>query len=310
MSTPLLTDGPFTYAQALDAGVPRDELVELCEAGGLVRASKGLYVPARLADDVDVRAAAVGLVLPPGAAVARETAAWLLGVDVRPPHRWSEPPLLECLVPAGVTPPRRPDLRAFSSDLPSDDVVLVRGVPCTSPLRTIVDLARYRAEYVGLGAVDAFLHRGLTTKEDLLAAVEPLHGRRFAARARRVIDLSEPATESPGESWLRLRLVEAGLPRPQVQISLRDERGVEVYRLDNGYPEEKAGLEYDGIEFHLRTSAQAERDAARREDIRRRFGWRVVGFTVGDVLGRRPVVEEVAFEMLGTSRSFRRRVWA
>lgn len=257
-----------------------------------------------------MRAAALSLVLPAGAALARESAAWLMGIDVRPPGRWQAPPLLECLVPLGAARPRRPDVRSFISDVGSDDVVTIEGLPCTSPTRTALDLARYRSRYVGLGAVDAFTHAELTTVARLERAARPLSGHRHIRRAREVIAMCDPRTESIGESWTRLRLIEAGFARPQVQISLRDEEGVEVYRLDMGFVEERIGIEYDGIAHHLRTPAQRAHDNARRAAIRGRFGWRTIATTAEDILRDRPVLEGMVMELLGISFEVRRRVWA
>lgn len=285
------------------------DLRELCAAGELIRPSKGLYVPAHLADDPATRAAALRLVLPAGAAVARETAAWLIGVDVRPPGRWQAPPLLECLVPLGAVRPRRPDINAFISDLPTDDVVDVGGIPCTSPARTALDLARYRPRFIGLAAVDALTHAGLTSVAQLEHALQPLKGHRFVRRARDVVDLCEPLTESVGESWTRLRLVEAGFPRPEIQISLRDQRGLEVYRLDMGFVEEKIAIEYDGVAHHLRTPQQRSHDDERRAHIFCGWGWRTVAATAQDVLGARPLLEGTLMELLGVSFEVRRRPW-
>lgn len=309
MATAILDDAPFTARAASALGIPDRTLRELCEAGELVRPSRGLYLPARLAADPAARAAAIALVLPRGAALARESAAWLMGIDVRPPSRWQVAPLLECLVPLGVTRPRRPDLNAYVSDLPEDDIVDVGGVACTSAVRTALDLARYRPRFLGLGAVDAMAHEGLVTVAELEEAVLPLRGHRFVRRAREVIDLCEPRTESMGESWSRLRVVEAGLPRPEVQISLRDENGREVFRLDMGILEEQIGIEYDGVAHHLKTPEQRAHDDTRRADIKDRFGWPVVVTTKEDILGTRPILEGTLMEMLGLSFEVRRRVW-
>ncbi len=305
----LLDDGPFTRRTAEARGFSEKELSALCRSGELIRPSKGLYLPAQLGDDIDARAAAISLVLPPGAALARESAAWLMGIDVRPPGRWQAAPLLECLVPWGAHRPRRADLNAFISDLPGDDVVDVGGIPCTAPSRTALDLARYRPRFMGLGAVDAFTHAGLTSVAELEAAARPLKGHRFIRRAREVIDLCEPRTESMGESWTRLRVIEAGLPRPQVQISLRDAHGREVFRLDMGLVEEKVGIEYDGVAHHRRTPEQRAHDDARRAEIKARFGWSTVAATGEEVLGMRPVLEGAVMELLGISMEVRRRVW-
>lgn len=304
-----LTTGPFTYNDARRHGLTANDLASLCHSGEVIRPHRGVYLPKSLVDDPDARVAAIRLVLPPGAAVARESAAWLHGLDVRPPSRWQNPPLLECVVPIGGVRPEHPAINAFISELPGAEVVDINGVPCTSPTRTALDLARWRPRFIGLGAVDAFTHAGLTTIAELEAAAAPLGGYRFIRRAREVIALCEPATESVPESWCRLRLIEAGLPRPTVQVSLRDARGREIYRLDMGIVEARVGIEYDGVEHHLRSAADREHDEVRRLDIERRFGWKVIAATSGDILGRDPVLEHAVMELLGMSIEFRRARW-
>lgn len=300
---------PFTIDQASRHGLSPNALTRLCRAGELTRPHAGVYLPAHLADDADARLAAVGLLLPPGAAVARESAAWLLGTDVRSPGRWQSPPMLECVVPLKAARPERPAVNAYISTLPPDDVVVINGVPVTTPTRTALDLARYRPRFLGLGAVDALTHAGLTTVGELERAASDLRGHRFIRRAREVIALCEPATESQPESWCRLRLIEAGLPRPTVQVSLRDEDGREVYRLDMGFTGERIGVEYDGAEHHLRHVADQKHDEWRRADIRDRFDWAVVAATLEDVLGREHRLEHAVMELLGVSIEFRRQPW-
>lgn len=307
--TSILIDGPFTYRDAARAGLSDRDLAELGAEGRLIRPHRGIYLPAALADDLDARAAACARVLPPGAALARESAAWAHGIDVRPPGRWENPPALECLVPLGAVRPARPDINAFISSLPLDDLQTLGGVPCTTPARTAVDLARYRPRFIGLGAVDAFAHQGLITVAEVQARLAPLAGQRFVKRAREVIALCEPATESAGESWCRLRLHEADLAPTAVQISLCDENGIEIYRLDMGFVKERVGVDYDGVEHHLRTPEQRRRDDAREADVRRRFGWTLVRATSPDVLGRDPRLEATVMELLGRSHEFRRRSW-
>lgn len=307
--TSILVDGPFTYRDAKRAGLSDRDLAELGAENRLIRPHRGIYLPAALAEDLDARAEACARVLPPGAALARESAAWAHGIDVRPPGRWEDPPALECLVPLGAARPRRPGINAFISSLPVDDLQTIGGVPCTTPTRTALDLARYRPRFVGLGAVDAFAHQGLVTVAELDAALAELPGQRFVKRAREVIELCEPKTESAGESWCRLRLHEAGLGPLAVQISLRDDNGVEVYRLDMGFLEERIGIDYDGVEHHLRTPEQRRRDDARETDVGRRFGWLLVRATSPDVLGHDPTLEATVMELLGRSHDFRRRSW-
>ena len=46
--------------------------------------------------------------------------------------------------------------------------------------------------------------------------------------------VAEPLAESPGESWLRLRLIDAGFGRPTAQIVVKGSS--RDFRIDLGYP--------------------------------------------------------------------------
>ena len=63
-----------------------------------------------------------------------------------------------------------------------------------------------------------------------------------------------------------------------------DDTGRQVYRIDLGYRGHRAGLEYDGEEYHGSRQQQAP-DGARRDDLARRFGWKVYGFAAGTSSG-------------------------
>ena len=295
MTTPTVVDLRVMRA----AGTPWRAAHELVTSSDHVRMFRSVLLHRSVADDPDARARAVALILPAGAAVCGETAAWLHGIDARPPGRHHAPPRLQCIVPTGTVRRRRPGLACREGVLPADDVVMVHGVPTTSPARTALDLARYAPAFVGLASLDAFAHVGLVTPQELHTRARELRGARNIARARQVLELCEPATESPGESWLRLRLFQAGLPRPVPQVSIRDATGREVYRLDLGYPSQRVGIEYDGEAHHFATAAQQQADAHRREDLWRRFGWSVVGAHRGDVLGARNHLERAVADMLG-----------
>jgi very-short-patch-repair endonuclease len=304
-------DQPITTAAARAVGVAPNDLTDLVKQGVLVRPFRGVYLPADIAADPEGRARAVGQLLPDGAALAREAAAWLHGVDVRPPERYRAAPLLECVSDSQLllNPVRRPELDGYLAELPAGDVVTVHGVPVTSPARTALDLARYTERYMGLAALDMFSHRGLVSLDEVAERVRALKGHRWIARARALLALADPRAELPGESWMRLRIHEAGLPVPDLQIRLRDEVGRLVYRLDMGYDECMVALEYDGEQHHRTTAEQSRHDDLRRADIERRWGWTAYAFHAGHVLGRRPVVEATVIEALGLSVAPSRRRW-
>jgi hypothetical protein len=303
-----LTRHPFRRDHAVASGIPDTTLAELTASGLLARPLRGVLVRADAADDLRTRAAALRLVLPEGAAICRGSAAWLHDVDARPWGAHTREPPLECAVPRGRAIVRRPGIRCYVTDLTPDDVTEVSGLPCTTPARTAIDLARWSVPGLGLGALDAMARRGLVEPADLLPMTARWSGDRYMARARRLIGLCDPAAESVGESCLRLRFHDAGFPPPEVQIPLADADGVERRRLDLGYRAHRYAWEYDGEEFHSGRRAEAA-DRARRAEIERQWGWTVVGVGKNLVLGPSMTLELAVGEIIGMRPLIRRRLW-
>lgn len=211
-------------------------------------------------------------------------------------------------MPAGRTVPRRRGLVPHEAALDERDVELVQGVLVTTAERTALDLARYLQPHMGLAVLDAMAGRGLVHPDDLADRLVQWRGERFVARARRLVDLCEPLTESYGESWLRLRVVDAGFPRPEPQIWIQDEHGRPLYRLDMGWRQRRLAVEHDGEDFHS-SPDERERDRHRRADLARRFGWVVVGVGRAEVLGRSLALERGLGELLGMAPQISRRLW-
>jgi very-short-patch-repair endonuclease len=95
-------------------------------------------------------------------------------------------------------------------------------------------------------------------------------------RLGRFDDLAEPA-ESPMETRLRWTLLQAGLPRPQVQTELRDSEGRFLGRADLYYPQSRLVIEYDGANHRDRL---VEDD--RRQNTLLTAGFRLLRFTAAD----------------------------
>ncbi len=307
---PLINDGlPFLRAHAVAAGLRRRDLGRLVREGAVRQDVRGVYVDGRVPADLASRARSLGLRLPPGAAVSRLTAAWLLGIDGRSPDQLSTPLPVECTVPPGREPLSRPGIRCFVAPLRDGDVVDVAGLPCTSPARTAVDLLRWLPPHMGLGVADALAAAGLVAPAGLVGAVERFRGAKGVAQARYLAALVEPRTESFGESWLRLRVVDAGFPRPQVQVEVAPVMsGGPPRRLDLGWPKRLVALEYDGERYHS-SPAQRMHDEERRRDLEDRFGWRILAVGRGEVLGPSMALEAAIGELLGMEPRLRRRRW-
>jgi very-short-patch-repair endonuclease len=161
---------------------------------------------------------------------------------------------------------------------------------------------------MALGVADALAAAALVTPPELVAGVAESPGVRGIVQARRLAELVEPKTESMAESWLRLRVVDAGFPRPRVQIELFDEAGRCVYRLDLGWEDERVALEYDGEEYHS-SAAQIAHDRVRRDMLETVYGWRILAVGKGEVLGPSLALERAIGELLSLEPRIRRRSW-
>jgi hypothetical protein len=88
------------------------------------------------------------------------------------------------------------------------------------------------------------------------------------------LELIDPGSQSPRESYLRLLLIDAGLPRPQTQIPVLGVDRVPVAYLDLGWPEYLVAVEYDGA-HHQTDRRQYLKDIRRLEKLER-MGWIIV----------------------------------
>ena len=249
---------------------------------------RGCHIDARVPDSRHLRIQSVDLVRPPAAIACNETAAFILGIDAFKP---SERHLLtpSFVVPHATSRLRRPGVRCRQAILPAADITTIDGVLVTTPLRTVSDLLRRLYRPYAIASADAFARAGLVTREEVVEYVHRLKGYRWIVQARSLAVLIDGRAESPGESWQRLRIHDAGFPPPTLQFEVEDGNGI-VRRLDLAYPEVLIGSEYDGREFHTR---QADRihDKERRADLSERFGWRWVNANRTRIFGSDPGFE-------------------
>jgi len=210
--------------------------------------------------------------LPAGAAFAGNTAAWLHGLDVLP----CSP--IEVTIPKPIGSRRRARASVSRATLAAEEIVLRRGLPTTSAIRSLVDLGSKSKLTEGVVAVDMFLHARLVTIPELRTYVSEHPGAKGIARLRRVVDLAEPKAESPMETRLRMLLVLAGLPRPEVQVPIHDEMGRFLGRPDLLYRVQRLAIEYDGDNHRDRLV-----DDNRRQNSLVGAGIRLLRFTASDV---------------------------
>jgi hypothetical protein len=280
---PELTTGAFHLDQARRLGLTMDHL----RGASWRRLGGGYYAWREIADDPLVALAAMRRRMPPQAVFSGRTAAWLHGVDefFRP---------IEVTIPQDSAISRRSGAVVRRASIPPTEICMRRGLRSTSVARTIADICRRRSLVDAVVATDVVLHKGLTSRAQLRAWAERHARFPGVARLRRVIELAEPATESPMETRLRLVLVRAGLPRPQSQVSLRDAEGRFLGRPDLYYPDHRLAIEYDGA-GHREQLAADNRRQNRLVDA----GYRLLRFTASDVLSEPDTVASLVSRALG-----------
>src|SRR2546428_6731665 len=200
-----LKAGPFSIAQAKHEGGTRGRL----RGAGYRRLGAGLYRVVGLMERSQLVLASVASRLPSGAAFSGLTATWLHGLDVAP----CDP--VEVTIPEPLGSGRRAGASVRRAALAAEDIVLRRGLPTTSALRTVVDLGGREPLTEAVVAADLFLHAGLVNIADLRLHVAEHPKAKGIARLRRVGDLAEPNAEAATETRLRILLVLTGLPPPE-----------------------------------------------------------------------------------------------
>jgi very-short-patch-repair endonuclease len=190
--------------------------------------------------------------------------------------------------PIDVTIPRsnrrRPGLLVHRSRiLAPEDRRVVRGIPVTSPERTLIDLAETADDRELERAYDEALTQRLMTTASFTAAVQRARGRRGTRRINRLVGRdTEPAiTRSEAERRLLELTRAAGLPAARTNVAIGG------YTVDFEWRAQRLIVEVDGHQFHSTRSA-FERD--RRRDA----GLTAAGYRVARVTWRQLESEPLA----------------
>lgn len=274
----VLSGAPFTTASARSAGVTDDVL----RGQRFRRLFRGVYVLAEMEVEFVTWVRAALLVLPKDAVVSHVSALRLYGFDVG--NRW---PLHFSTRTSTHTRQRGITTHRRLGNLTPHHV---RGLPVTSPDRTLIDIAT-KVRFVELvQAIEWMIHAKLTSLDMVASRAESWHldGVR---RVRRVLAWVREGAESPMETVLRLMIVFARLPEPLCNVDIRDSSGRFLARGDLVYVQFLVVVEYDGWQ-HERDGRQRQRDLVRREALEA-SGWRVIVVTSEDLKSKTTVVRRV-----------------
>jgi hypothetical protein len=294
----LLNHGrPFLYREHAALGLRKSEFKDAVRSGEIVKLLDRVYVDAHADESREQRIAAASLIVPAHAVISDETAAWIWGVDAyRPSDRDRLDP--SWVVPHGSSRTRLTGVACRQALMPDEDIVQVGGIAITTPVRTVSDLLRKQWRPYALASADSMARAGLVRPVEVREYVARLKGYRGIRQARVLSQLIEPKSESPGESWTRLRLIDAGFPRPRAQVELDDVAGQTRF-LDLAYVRRKVAVEYDGRMFH--TAAEDELDDSERRRLISAVGYRFVIVRREQIFGDDNAFEREVGELLGMS---------
>jgi very-short-patch-repair endonuclease len=217
-----------------------------------------VYVRADVEVDLGVRSLAAAVLVGDRGVLGGYSAAELLGASCGPLDAPAE------VIVSGRHRSRR-GLFVRTEDVPLGERWQVEGTIVTSPVRTALDIACRGSLVEAVVGVDALAHRFGFPPQDVVRCAYDHPGRRGGARLPQVVRLANPLAESSMETRIRLAIVLAGLPVPELQ------HPVGPYQLDMAYPDVMLAVEYDGRE-HL-TQRRAMRDLDRQAYLTA-AGWR------------------------------------
>ena len=192
----------------------------------------------------------------PDACLSHRSAASLWGIERREARNATDEPI-DVLVPARRRP-KGSGIRVHRVErIPAIDRCRRRGIPVTSPIRTLIDLALCLTAAELERSINDADKLGLVDPDALMRAVELRPHRRGVGALRAVLGKDTFALTDSDLERSFLRLVHgAGLPTPLTQ------RWVNGFRVDFFWPELDLIVETDGLRYH-RTPHQQSKDRAR-----------------------------------------------
>lgn len=269
--------GVISRAQALEAGLSRDQVRYRLQQDVWRRIHRGVYMHRMVPQAWQSRAMAATLAI--DAVASHTTAAALhdivgvrrLGTEVTVSHgRWAKL--------SGVTVHQSTQVDRF-------DRTTVGSVPSTGLTRTVLDLGAVLSVTQLSDVVDSLVRNHRTTVWHLwdVLARHSRSGRNGCGVLRQVLEERRAGDAVPLSEWSRMvsrLLVASGVERPVLEHRVLDERNRFVAQVDLAYPDDRIALELDSVAFHHNlASFRSDRSRMRRLVIE---GWTVLQFTWDD----------------------------
>ena len=269
----------------LARGLSHNQVRTLVRSGQMIHLRRGAYLLGPLDPDEDdpggylAHRQLIDATIPqldPGAVLCHGSAAVMHGLPI-----WRHSITLVHVMRDGNSGgERRAFVHVHKTPLGDDEITLIDGVAVTSLARTIADLGRAAPLMESVPMGDQALRLG-AERADLRRVLRSMRRWPGVRNARTMVDFLDARSESPGESASRVRMIQDGIPMPQLQREIFDEDGVFVARVDFAWDEHRTVGEFDGeVKYGaLLRPGQSAADVRKAQDGReaaiRRAGWEV-----------------------------------
>jgi very-short-patch-repair endonuclease len=268
-------DGVVSLGQLRASGISKRASNYRAEVHQLHRVHRGIYAVGHEAIGWHGGLRAAILACGPGSAISHLSAAALWGLrDVMPA-------VVDVIVPC-ETGRKIHGIRARRCRYPlADEVTVHEGLSCTTPSRTLVDLAGALGKKSLRRAVERAAVLRLLDIAALDAAMAQASGRRGIPALRAIVamwrgwDEELPRLRSVLEARLLTALVDAGIPLPRCNVKLKIDG--ELVEVDLLWEKERLAIETDGEQTHG-TRAAFQRDRW-RDQVLIAAGYRVARVT-------------------------------
>jgi Transcriptional regulator, AbiEi antitoxin/Protein of unknown function (DUF559) len=266
--------GVVTLDELRTCGFSKDEVTTRVHTGHLHRLHRGVYAVGHPNPPLEGRFLAAVKACGPTAALSHFSAAAHYGLvdwDGRHPE----------VTVTGTTQPRHAGIRVHRTQ--AADVRRHRGLPVTSPARTLVDLASTFTDRALKRVVREALGHRLTDVPTLVAALAGLAPRAGSGRLAALLAAGVP-TRSELEDVVLALILDGGFEPPDVNVPLTvaGRRVVPDFR----WPAHRLVVEADGAAWHDNPVARA--DDAERQALLEAAGERVVRITWAQAVRQRP----------------------
>ncbi len=260
-------DNIVTWEQLIAAGVGRGAIGYRLSAGCVHRLHRGVYLVGHAPPTHMGRTRAAILACGAGAAVSHRSAAELWGMlpegdgDIH-------------ITVVGRNPGLRPGIETHrATELLGHEIRSIRGIPVTSPARTICDIAGGDCTHHAEEALEQARVRQLVTDRRLRDVIGRAPTRAGSAFIRALLAGENGAgyTRSKAERTMRALVRSAEVPQPLVNAQLHG------FLVDFLWIDASLVVEVDGYEFHGDRAA-FERDR-RRDQVLTAAGYRVIRVT-------------------------------